>query len=826
MPAGLTGRGGRVDLSGRPAAWYSSLILEPNAAGRRGRETNHERARIVCAASHSMLRSILFHTLACLFVVLGTAARASAQADADISNCKNPHVENLTGIRFPVKNDKGIEEMRMILTGAPDRPVRIDCDDMHLSADQMEVFNGHQVVATGNVLFESETNRIAADRLEFDTTTRTGTFYNASGTVSLANRVDRSMFGTQEPDAMFRGDEIHKLGPDTYKIVHGAFTTCVQPTPRWEMVAGSVTLKLNDHALLTNALLRVKGVPVMYLPIFYYPVQDDDRATGFLIPTYGTSTVRGQSITNYFFWAIDRSQDATIEHDWYSKTGQAIGGEYRYELGGGNRGNAQFNLLNEHSAAYQQADGSVKTTSAAQNFLMRGGLSQALGAGFHARANVNYTSSLAVQQRYQQDILQTNNRTRNIGGNVTGNWKGYVLSATAEKNDTFYDEDSFTSTGGLPRISFSRGERPIGKSKIYFGVNSEYVTQIYKTEQEGVTRDDRGLTRLDVNPVVRIPFTKWPFLTLNSTVSWRDTYWTESLNTAGVQIPDSVNRRFFDLQARITGPVFNRIFDTPNNGYATKFKHVIEPTVVIQRVTGIDVFNQIVRTDGTDTIVGGTTRVTYSLNNRLYAKKESAREIVSLGITQSYYSNSTASQFDPQYQSSYNASAKPKNFSPVRIQSRVSPTGRFNIDFSTEFNSTAHTFTTFTASGSYSGNRFQVTGGWSERRYLPDFPGFDNLALANHDLNASTTIHNPGNHLGGTYSFNYDIRNTNFRQQRILAFYNAQCCGINIEYQTYNLGGASSFVVPQDHRFNLSFTLAGIGTFSNFFGAFGGQTGR
>jgi LPS-assembly protein len=826
MPAGLTGRGGRVRLSGRPAAWYSSLILERNAATRQGRETNHERARIVCGSSHSMLRSILFLALAGLFVVLGTAARASAQGGADISNCKNSLLTNLSGMRFSVKNDKGLEEMRMILTGAPDRPVRIDCDDMHLSADQMEVFDGHQVVATGNVLFESETNRIAADRLEFDTNTRTGTFYNASGTVSLANRVDRSMFGTQEPDAMFRGDEIHKLGPDTYKIVHGAFTTCVQPTPRWEMVAGSVTLKLNDHALLTNALLRVKGVPVMYLPIFYYPVQDDDRATGFLIPTYGTSTVRGQSITNYFFWAIDRSQDATIEHDWYSKTGQAIGGEYRYELGGGNRGNAQFNLLNEHSAAYQQADGSVKTTSAAKNFLMRGGLSQALGAGFHARANVNYTSSLAVQQRYQQDILQTNNRTRNIGGNVTGNWKGYVLSATAEKNDTFYDENSFTSTGGLPRISFSRGERPIGKSKIYFGVNSEYVTQIYKTEQEGVTRDDRGLTRLDVNPVVRIPFTKWPFLTLNSTVSWRDTYWTESLNTAGVQIPDSVNRRFFDLQARITGPVFNRIFDTPNNGYATKFKHVIEPTVVIQRVTGIDVFNQIVRTDGTDTIVGGTTRVTYSLNNRLYAKKESAREIVSLGITQSYYSNSTASQFDSQYQSSYNASAKPKNFSPVRIQSRVAPSGRFNVDFSTEFNSTAHTFTTFTASGSYNSSRFQVTGGWSERRYLPNFPGFDNLALANHDLNASTTIHNPGNHLGGTYSFNYDIRNTNFRQQRILAFYNAQCCGINIEYQTYNLGGASRFVVPQDHRFNLSFTLAGIGTFSNFFGAFGGQTGR
>ena len=38
-----------------------------------------------------------------------------------------------------------------------------------------------------------------------------------------------------------------------------------------------------------------------------------------------------------------------------------------------------------------------------------------------------------------------------------------------------------------------------------------------------------------------------------------------------------IGRRFFDLSTRITGPVFNRIWNTPNNGYAQKFKHVIEP---------------------------------------------------------------------------------------------------------------------------------------------------------------------------------------------------------------------------------------------------------
>ena len=54
-------------------------------------------------------------------------------------------------------------------------------------------------------------------------------------------------------------------------------------------------------------------------------------------------------------------------------------------------------------------------------------------------------------------------------------------------------------------------------------------------------------------------------------------------------------------------------------------------------------------------------------------------------------------------------------------------------------------------------------------------------------------------------------------------FYNAQCCGIAFEYQTFSLGGLQSVVaVPSDHRFFLSFTLAGLGNFSPFSGALSG----
>src|SRR5713101_2444030 len=137
--------------------------------------------------------------------------------------------------------------------------VQIDCDDIQ------------RVRASGNVVFVSNTNRIAAERMEFNTKTKTGTFYVASGIASLENRgVDRSLFGSQEPDAYFWGATIEKLGPKTYRITHGGFTTCVQPTPRWEMVANSVTLTLEKRAILTNMVLKVKDVPVFYLPAMYY----------------------------------------------------------------------------------------------------------------------------------------------------------------------------------------------------------------------------------------------------------------------------------------------------------------------------------------------------------------------------------------------------------------------------------------------------------------------------------------------------------------------------------------------------------------------------
>jgi LPS-assembly protein len=741
-------------------------------------------------------------------------AATGAHAQVNVGGCRT---DLLRAIR-----STSVDGNHYTLNGTVDEPVQIVCDEVQLFANHVELFNDeNRFVATGDVLFVSGSSRISAERLEFNTRAKTGTFYNASGTTIIRDQSQPGQFGAQEPNAFFWGEELRKVGPTKYRIVRGGFTTCVQPTPRWEIASGSMTIALDDYALLRNSLFKVKGVPLLYLPAFYYPLEEDDRSTGFLMPIYGTSTLRGQSISTPFFWAISRSQDATVTYDWFSKAGRAVTGEYRYMLSPGSSGNAAFNLLDEQAITAENADGVQAPREGQRSYTINGSLVQALPRGFRLQANANYFTELGPQQRYQHDVYQATNRTRNFDATLSGNWGEYALSTRLEQRDYFDNSDTLTRRGSLPRFTVARGERPLGRLPIYFGVNGEYVNLLRSRTSQDVELEDEGLTRLDLNPTVRVPFTRWPFLTVNSSVAWRGTYWTESLDAAGLQIEDAISRQYFTLQSRITGPVFTRIF---NSGDPQKFKHVIEPTLNIQRTTAIDQFDRIVQLDSTDYVRGGVTRYTYGLSNRLYAKRQVSREVASLNISQSYYTRADAAQYDRDYQSSFSRDAKETSFSAVAVVARATPTDRTSGEFRTEWDPTVHTLKTLSASGSIrSGEWLDLSAGWSRKRFIPDLPGFNRQELATHYLNASTTVRSAGNRLGGSYSFNYDFQRDFFLQQRILGYYNAQCCGIVLEWQTFNLQGVAGILVPQDRRFNISFTLAGIGTFSNFLGALSGQ---
>ena len=726
--------------------------------------------------------------------------------------------------------------------------VELDQKDTKIYADDAWYYQeGNKFVAKGNVVFAQGDNRISAERVEFDTETRLGTFFNASGISTVKPQRQQVRSGGVAPPPMsgqetvvyFFGETIEKLGPKKYKITKGGFSTCVQPTPRWDLTADTVTLNVDHYTFLKQAVLRVKGVPMFYLPVLYYPTKKEDRATGILLPSYGSSTLRGQSIHNAFFWAIDRSQDATFLHDWYSKTGQGLGSEYRYNFGGGDDGNFKAYLLNDHDTTVIDANGADRPFPGSRSFELRGGANQLLPGNLRARASVNYFSSIATSQTLNTNIYDLSRNQRDFGGNVIGAFGTYSVNGTIDHREYFFGDGTSSSlSGNWPRISVTRNERPLLGTPLYFSAGTEYVYLLRSAKTNNVETDSRSLSRVDFNPQVRYPFKKWQWFTVNSTLGWRDTYYSRSLsakvnpNDAQVVTDENLNRRVFTLQANILGPLFSRIWDTPTNGYAEKFKHAIEPFLNISKTSSVDNFDRVVALDGIDSIFGGTS-YTYGVNNRFYAKRKAApgalaqaREIISVELTQTYNTNQLATLYDRQYQSNNvpgSADAVASHFTPVALSVRAMPTNEITGNMRAEFDSRYHSLRTISASGSYSWmNLAQATVGWSKRGLIPQLAGFNNPDYLDQSINTQTSVHTMNNRVGGIYSFNYDILHKTLLQQRLSGFYNAQCCGIAFEYQTVNYGALSNAPITSDHRFFMSFTLAGLGNFSPFNGALGG----
>jgi lipopolysaccharide assembly outer membrane protein LptD (OstA) len=746
--------------------------------------------------------------LSCLVLIAATGATASAQVPG--YNSKQFRIEQIDDghWRFTGQVELENEEVK----------------GQKFYANVVDLFTAdNRVEASGNVVYETATARIAAERAVFFTRAGTGTFYTASGLASLGEKADKSMFGALEPDVYFYGEVLEKVGEDRYKIAKGGFTTCVQPTPRWELVTGSATINVGEYAVLRNAVMRVKDVPVFYLPIMYYPIQDDDRATGFLLPTYGRSNIQGQSVSNAFFWAISRSQDLTVLHDWYTATGQGYGSEYRWMRSPTSAGNLRAYRLQQKAASVNGIN-----LPESRSLLLNGSITQDLPLRLKARARIDYSSNLTVNQLYSQDVFNATNGLSSWNGNVSGSWRFLNSSLTAQRTQQFFNADASRITGSLPSLTAAVSSRKLGPLPLYFGVQSEASQPIY-IERDGDDEIDRSMARFDLTPTVRMPISGLSFINVNLNAAYRTTWYSESLDENRNQINVDYTRRYADLRAEVLGPVFSRVY-TPNNFLADRLKHVIEPSFTVQRITSIDGEARVATLGSSyDRVVGGVTRITYGLTNRVLVRKapktpdgsplsSAPRDLLTASISQSYYTNKRASQFDSAYQSSYvdaGGGRPPSNYSPVSLNVRSQLSTQIGATYRMEYDAAESRVLSMSTGGEYGAPNRQVSLAWS--RSLSSF-------FPTNTLNGSTRLVVMDGRLGASYSMYWDIKQERLVQQRVTAFFNAQCCGLVVEYQELGLGSFASGSPLKIRRFNMGFTLAGLGTFSNFFGNFGGSS--
>jgi hypothetical protein len=239
--------------------------------------------------------------------------------------------------------------------------------------------------------------------------------------------VFENVIGFISPGVFVEARKVHRKDAQTYRIEGGKFTSCAQPTPRWSFSASSATLKVDDRIVAKNVLFKVKQVPALYIPIFAYPIQEDQRSTGILFPHFGYSEARGFNVGTGFFWAMGRSFDQTFYVDHYTDFGQGFGHEFRYALKAPSAGTFRSYLFRVEPSGQREYD---LNWAATQN----------LPGKVVAKVNVAASIDLLFQEFIQDSLDLALRRTRSASLNLQRTIARHNVRLFADSMETFFPQ--------------------------------------------------------------------------------------------------------------------------------------------------------------------------------------------------------------------------------------------------------------------------------------------------------------------------------------------------------------------------------------------------
>jgi LPS-assembly protein len=138
--------------------------------------------------------------------------------------------------------------------------------------------------------------------------------------------------GIEAIHAEMRGEaqRVFFEGHDRQRLKKVKITSCRQGQNAVFLNASEIVL---DHAtgvgIGTNMTVRFFGVPIWYFPKASFPI-NDERKTGFLFPSVGSSERSGSVVEIPYYINIAPDKDASLTLKYMSDRGVQLRGEYRY----------------------------------------------------------------------------------------------------------------------------------------------------------------------------------------------------------------------------------------------------------------------------------------------------------------------------------------------------------------------------------------------------------------------------------------------------------------------------------------------------------------
>ena len=114
-----------------------------------------------------------------------------------------------------------------------------------------------------------------------------------------------------------------------FHVTEGSFTHCQPGSNIWLLSGSKVELnQTTGIGTAKHAVLRIKDVPVFYMPYMQFPI-DDRRMSGVLFPQFGTSD-DGVDLSVPYYFNIAPNYDATLTPHYIADRGLGAELEFRY----------------------------------------------------------------------------------------------------------------------------------------------------------------------------------------------------------------------------------------------------------------------------------------------------------------------------------------------------------------------------------------------------------------------------------------------------------------------------------------------------------------
>ena len=384
----------------------------------------------------------------------------------------------------------------------------------NLSADKLTYWKVEdELEAVGNVRYNKDAEFMSGPKLRLNLTESTGYFEQPEYSITRASKEQKQAYSPamgvatlqtkklptflpqakeKRPEikviagevvageqrlttASGKADRLEFQGESRVRLTNATCPTCTADVPDWYAKVADLNLDFDrEVGEGRDASVVFKDVTLFYSPWLSFSL-NNKRKSGFLAPTFGTSSKSGIEFTLPYYWDIAPNMDMTIAPRLMTKRGLQINSDFRY-LNHNYRGVAHVELLPDDRLADRKRYGySLLHTH------------NNLGNGFSGTLNINGVSDGTYFRDLSSRINQASQGNLLRQGVITygGGW--WSATANMQTYQTLQDPSLPPVVKPYERVpQFTlTANRPEFLGGTAFAFNGEYVVFDHPTLDTG-----------------------------------------------------------------------------------------------------------------------------------------------------------------------------------------------------------------------------------------------------------------------------------------------------------------------------------------------------